>query len=99
MLANQQAAKSAAPRPRQDGTFPNYGKAKGLPIKGASEPDLTYYREGALRTLGDASKERFHAKERELKAAIEAEMRAQGIPVPGDDGGPPPHGDFDAPPF
>ena len=97
VLANQQAAKAAPPRPRQDGTFPNYGKAKGLPIKGASEPDLTYYLDGAKRTLADPSKERWHAKERELKAAIEAEMRAQGIPVPGDDGGPPPHTDADAP--
>lgn len=92
-----EAAKAAPPRPRQDGAFPNYGKSKGAPIKGASEPDLAYYLAGAERTLADPSKERWHAKERELKAAIEAEMRAQGIPVPGDDGGPPPHTDADAP--
>ena len=60
--------------------FPNYGKAKGLPVVGASLQDLEYYKQGALRTLGDPEKERFHAKERGLLAAIDAELkRAHGI--------------------
>lgn len=60
--------------------FPNYGKAKGLPVVGASLQDLEYYKQGALRTLGDPEKERFHAKERGLLAAIDAELkRAHGV--------------------
>jgi len=72
--------------------FPNYGKSKGLPVVGASVTDLEYYKQGAIRTLEDQSKERFHAKERGLLAAIDAELkRAHG--VVSDDGVPPPSGD------
>lgn len=54
--------------------FPNYGKAKGQPVAGASMADLEYYLRGCLRTLADESKSRWHDKERELAAVIRAEM-------------------------
>ncbi len=57
--------------------FPNYGRSKGGPIEGASEGDLEYYANGARRSLADASKARFHDKERALLAAIEAELNRQ----------------------
>lgn len=65
--------------------FPNYGKSKGLPVVDAPLQDLEYYMEGALRTLNDPTKERFHAKERALLFAIEAELKRA-------------HGRSDAPP-
>lgn len=75
-----------------DGAFPNYGRDKGLPIKGASMDSLNYYADGARRSLADPAKERWHAKEQALLAAIEAEISRQSA---GD--GPPPHSDEDAP--
>lgn len=54
--------------------FPPYGRSKGQPVKGASRNDLEFYAAGCKRTLDDPSKERFHAKERLLLAAIEAEL-------------------------
>lgn len=65
-------------------TLPNYGRAKGAPIAGASLQDLEYYANGAKRSLNDPSKSRWHDKERALLAAIEAEMARQGF-----GGGPP----------
>jgi hypothetical protein len=78
--------------------FPNYGRSKGMPIRGASRQDLDFYANGCKRTLNDPGKARFHDKERQLLAAIEAEVARQGGGG-GDDGGdgPPPHGDEDAP--
>ena len=76
-------------------TLPNYGRAKGQPIAGASMGDLEYYANGARRSLGDPSKSRWHDKERTLLAAIEAEIARQkgGLPpmpsLPGDDDAPP----------
>lgn len=71
----------AAAKPAGSGgiTLPNYGKSKGLPVAGASVADLEYYRGGCLRTLEDPEKERFHAKERMLLAAIDAELKRQGV--------------------
>ena len=91
-----------APAPTGPGgepmVFPPYGRSKGMPIKGASAGDLDFYRNGCMRTLNDPGKARFHDKERGLLAAIEAEMKRQGLGGGGDDGGgPPPHGDEDAP--
>ncbi len=64
-----------AGRPATDGpVFPNYGRSKGMPVKGASRGDLDFYRQGCERTLGDPSKERWHDKERILLAAIMAEQ-------------------------
>jgi hypothetical protein len=54
--------------------FPPYGRSKGLPVAGASKGDLEFYKSGCERTLADPSKERFHAKERALLAAIDAEL-------------------------
>ena len=96
----------AAPRPRSSssesaGVFPPYGRSKGQPIDGASREDLEYYAAGARRSLADASKSRWHDKERTLLAAIEAEqMRQQGgappmAPAFQDDA--PPPGDDDIP--
>ena len=70
--------------------FPQYGRNKGGAIVGASIQDLEFYANGARRSLGDPSKERFHDKERALLAAIEAEIARQGgvsdAPPPSDGG-------------
>lgn len=82
-----------------DGTLlPNYGRSKGQPVYGASLQDLEFYANGARRSLADASKARWHDKERQLLGAIEAEIARQRgeEPPPSDDGIPPP-GDEDAP--
>ncbi len=86
---------NAAPRGNQASgmTFPNYGRAKGAPVAGADPKDLEFYANGARRSLADPAKERFHASEAKLLAAIEAEQRAQT----GSGEGPPPPGDEDAP--
>ena len=68
----------ATPRAATTGAvFPNYGRAKGQPVAGASRQDLEHYAAGARRTLADESKARFHDKERALLAAIEAELAKQ----------------------
>ena len=72
--------------------FPNYGTSKGLPVSGASKKDLDYYRNGALRTLNDPAKAKFHEKERVLLDAIEREL-AMGAPQQGDNEPPPPTDD------
>ena len=75
--------------------FPNYGRSKGAPIRGASMQDLEYYANGAKRSLNDPSKSRWHDRERQLLASIEAEIaRQRGGDVGGGDE-PPPHGDED----
>jgi hypothetical protein len=92
------------------GVFPNYGRSKGGPIRGATMQDLEYYANGARRSLSDPSKSRWHDKERALLAAIEAEIARQrgggggeedrGGPSGGgamDDSEPPPHTDDDIP--
>ncbi len=75
--------------------FPNYGRSKGGPIRGASMGDLEYYANGARRSLGDPSKSRWHDRERALLAAIEAEIARQRGGDGGSDNEPPPHGDDD----
>jgi len=85
--------------------FPPYGRSKGAPIQGASMQDLEFYANGCRRTLGDPGKARWHDKERQLLAAIEAEMARQrgggggggGNAAPWDSDDPPPPGDDDAP--
>lgn len=71
-----------APRRQETGglptTLPPYGRAKGQPIATASVDDCRYYERGCLRTLDDASKERFHAKEKLMLEAIRARLRALG---------------------
>jgi hypothetical protein len=98
-------ARPAPPPPAAAGgmVFPPYGRSKGAPIVGASVGDLEYYASGARRSLADPSKSRWHDKERQLLAAIEAELARQqggGGPPPGrDDDYGPPRGDHDAPPM
>jgi hypothetical protein len=58
--------------------FPPYGRSKGMPIHGASMGDLEFYAAGSKRSLADASKARWHEKERQLLAALEAEIVRQG---------------------
>jgi hypothetical protein len=99
--ARASSARSSAPRSSGGGggggmVFPPYGRSKGQPIAGASMGDLEFYANGCKRTLNDPGKSRWHDKERQLLAAIEAEIaRQQGG---GGDDGPPPPGDGDAPP-
>ncbi|MGV3621618.1 MAG: hypothetical protein ACO1OB_12415, partial [Archangium sp.] len=57
--------------------LPNYGRSKGQPVYGASLQDLEFYANGARRSLADASKSRWHDKERQLLASIEAEIARQ----------------------
>lgn len=57
--------------------FPNYGRAKNQPVSGASRGDLDFYAGGCRRTLDDPAKSRWHDKERDLLAAIEAEIAKQ----------------------
>jgi hypothetical protein len=77
--------------------FPNYGRSKGGPIRGASMGDLEYYANGARRSLADPSKSRWHDRERQLLASIEAEIARQrgGDTGGGGENEPPPHGDDD----
>ncbi|MFM2152001.1 MAG: hypothetical protein RL199_436 [Pseudomonadota bacterium] len=79
-------AAAAAPRASGGGgggmSFPNYGRSMG-----ASMQDLEYYASGCKRTLNDPAKSRWHDKERELLAAIEAEIARQGGGGGGSGGG------------
>jgi hypothetical protein len=73
--------------------FPAYGKSKGQQVKGARKGDLEFYKNGCLRTLRDPGKSRFHAKERQLLAAINTELGLAADAGLEDDGGsegPPP---------
>jgi hypothetical protein len=80
------------------GVLPNYGRSKGMPIRGASMQDLEFYLNGAKRTLSDPGKARFHDKERQLMAQLEAEIaRQKAGGGGGGDEEPPPPGDDDAP--
>lgn len=82
-------ARAAGPSDGQ-ARFGNYGRNKGGLVAGATAEDLRYYGDGCRRTLADSSKSNFHAREQVLLSAIEAEEARQ-------QGGPPPHGDGDAP--
>ncbi|HYH97831.1 hypothetical protein [Hyalangium sp.] len=111
---------AAAPAPRRSSvggasasagevpTFPNYGRSKGGPIRGATLQDLEYYANGARRSLADPGKARWHDKERALLASIEAEISRQRGGGGGDEergssatrmdeNEPPPHTDDDIP--
>lgn len=93
-------SRASAPRASSGGSgmvFPPYGRSKGMPIEGASMGDLEFYARGCRRTLDDPGKARWHDKERQLLAAIEAEIARQQGGGGGDDDVPPPT-DADAPP-
>lgn len=84
-----QRANSPAPSGELPHTLPNYGKAKGQPIVGASMGDLEYYANGCRKSIADKDKARFHDKERAMLAAIEAEIQRQsGPPTRRDDPAP-----------
>jgi hypothetical protein len=87
-----------APRPTTSGgaTLPNYGSLKGQPVAGQKVKDLEFYAGGCRKSLGDPAKERWHDKERQLLAAIEAEIAAQTGGLTGGIDEPPPHTDSDA---
>lgn len=95
------SAEASAPRQtRSSGgsgaVFPNYGRSKGAPVAGASMQDLEFYAKGAVRSLNDPSKSRWHDKERTLLDAINAEIIAQGgtpVHVREEFGQPPPMDD------
>lgn len=76
--------------------FGAYGRSKGMPVRGAAMGDLEYYAEGCRRTLADPAKARFHGKERDLLASIEAEIQRHHsggggtAPNPSDEFGPAP---------
>jgi hypothetical protein len=74
------SSRRSAPPPASSGgaVFPPYGRSKGAPVAGASMQDLEYYASGCRRSLADQSKSRWHDKERQLLAAIEAEIARQG---------------------
>jgi hypothetical protein len=77
-VASPSPAPSSSPSSGGGMVFPPYGRSKGAPIAGASIQDLEFYASGCRRTLGDASKARWHDKERQLLAAIEAELGGGG---------------------
>jgi hypothetical protein len=89
MSATPVASAPAARRPASSGApsggggggdgmlLPNYGRSKGAPVYGASLQDLEFYANGARRSLADPSKSRWHDKERQLLASIEAEIARQ----------------------
>lgn len=80
--APQRAAKAETPRRPASGslptTLPGYGRTANQPIATASVEDCRFYEKGCLRTLGDPSKERWHAKEQLMLEALRARLRAQG---------------------
>lgn len=80
------AARPDEPAPARSGrarvveppaAFPPFGRMKSQPIQGAPLNELEYYSEASRKTLADASKVRFHDKERALLAAYEEEIRRQ----------------------
>jgi hypothetical protein len=48
-----------------------------MPVRDASMGDLEFYANGSRRSLSDPAKSRWHDKERQLLAAIEAEIERQ----------------------
>ena len=58
--------------------LPNFGKWKGQTIGEVPDEALAYYSEAANRSLENPSKAQWHAKERTLLAALEAEMAKRG---------------------
>lgn len=76
------AAKAETPRRPASGSLPTslpaYGRAQGQPIATASKDDCRFYEKGCLRTLGDPSKERWHAKEQAMLEALRARLRELG---------------------
>lgn len=70
-------ARDEAPRPAAVPTLPNYGPAKGAPIRGAELKHLELYADGCRKSLANPEKAKYHAKESALLGAIEAEIQRQ----------------------
>lgn len=79
-------------------TFGPFGKSANEPIAGANMNDLRFYGKAALRSLADPGKARFHAKERILLDAINAEITRQGGEIVVPEGAPPPADEPEPPP-
>lgn len=90
-------AAPARPASSEGITFPNYGRAKGMPVSGAEVKDLEFYAGGCRKSLADPAKARFHDSERRLLAAIEAELQRHTNNDTETADEPPPHSDGDAP--
>lgn len=58
-------------------TFPNFGKARGAPIRDASMADLEFYLNNALKSLDDPKREQYKAANKALADAIGAEIARQ----------------------
>lgn len=104
ILAALEARPAASPPPARAApangggmALPNYGRSKGAPVVGALLQDLEFYANGCRRSLGDSAKARWHDKEKELLAAIEAEIARQGGTTASGSNEPTPPGDDDAP--
>jgi ERF superfamily len=62
--------------------FPNFGKAKGEAISGATVEHLEWYLAKARESLADPEKAKWHAKESALIGAYESELARQRKPAP-----------------
>lgn len=91
---DQLLAKGATRSTSSGANFPNYGRAKGQPIHGASLNDLRFYESGCVKSLGNPEKARFHAQEQKTLDAIRSELRRQGHAANHDENGPPPDDAF-----
>lgn len=58
--------------------LPAYGRRKGEPILGAPIADLEWYAGNCRKSLADPGKSRWHDREREMLAKLEAEIARQG---------------------
>lgn len=56
-------------------TFPNFGKAKGEPIRGAAVEALEFHLANAQKSLADPEKAKWHARDSALIGAIETELK------------------------
>lgn len=74
--AEQGLSKTVTPAkaPEMPEVFPQFGPAAGKPIAGALRQHLEFYEGVAKKNLADAAKEKFHAKDRVLLAAVRGEM-------------------------
>lgn len=72
-----------SPPPASDGlptTFPNFGKSKNQPIRGASLGDLNFYAESVQRSIDDPAKSRYVEMNQKMYDAIWNEIeRQQGV--------------------
>jgi hypothetical protein len=83
LLTEIRDALGTKPAPAIGPVFP-FGKSKGQSVTGASERDLNYYRDAAIKSLSDDSKKRFWDTERERLAAYEQEMTKRGFRFKGE---------------